>query len=209
MVGALYADGRRRDGEPPAPELREALATQVAACLQNARLFERATGDLLTGLPNNSAFMYHLGCALEDPAADKQFGVLLLDLDDFKRINAAAGAAAGDAALSDIAGTLHEVLRSDGLLARFGSDKFAVLLPHDAAHPIDVRLRDVAERARAAIRTKRFYQVGLTACIGAVGFGGGGRQRPQDVIARADDALATARRRGDGQLEVAAPFAPP
>jgi diguanylate cyclase (GGDEF)-like protein len=195
VLGALYADAKELRTPPTSPHHLELFASLAASCLQNARLFERATNDLLTGLPNNSSFMFHLENALRDPTPERNGGVLLLDIDEFKRINQAAGAEAGDHALADIAATLRELLRSDGFVSRYGSDKFAVLLPHDATTSIEVRLRDIAERARAAVGTKQFFGITLSASLGGTGFVGG-TESPQEVMARADDALASARQNG-------------
>ena len=130
-------------------------------------------------------------------------GVLLLDLDDFKRVNQAAGAEMGDRALIDIAHTLREVLRTDGLVARYGSDKFAILLPVEGAS-IAVRMHDVAERARAAIGTKNYHGVSLSACIGGAPFGANSKQSEQELVAVADNVLGKARKRGPGQVEIGA-----
>jgi diguanylate cyclase (GGDEF)-like protein len=202
VVGALYADGKASPERQVFVKALELLGEQVAVCLENARMFERATNDLLTGLPNNSFFLFHLGKALLAATPQRMGGVLLLDLDAFKRVNQAAGAEMGDQALIDIAHTLREVLRTDGLVARYGSDKFAVLLPPDDALSINLRLRDVAERARAAIGTKNYYGVALSVSIGGVAYPSSPKHKAQDIVALADDVLARARARGNGQVEV-------
>jgi diguanylate cyclase (GGDEF)-like protein len=147
--------------------------------------------------------MAHLGRALRDGTAETYGGVVLLDLDSFRRVNQIAGIDQGDKALTDLAHTLREVLCTDGIVARFGSDKFGVLLaPTASPTPIAVRLWDVAERARAALGTKVYHTVQLSTCIGAVGFRGGTKQSAQDVVSAADRALAAARARGAGQIEI-------
>ena len=201
-LGVLYADGKNFDRDALKQRHAEILADHAGVALENARLFERASNDLLTGLPNNSYFLTHLGKALRDAREGNQGGLLLLDLDSFKRVNLAAGAEAGDRALIDIAHTLREVLRSDGLVARYGSDKFAVLLSPDEHTRIALRLRDVAERARAAVGTKSYHGVALSGCIGGIAFPHAGASAPQDLIAIADNVLAKARARGAGQVEI-------
>ncbi|RYF04516.1 MAG: diguanylate cyclase, partial [Deltaproteobacteria bacterium] len=95
-IGILYADGKNRPDHSLPTRVLELLSEHVAVCLDNARMFERATGDLLTGLPNNSYFLFHLGRAVQLAAAERQGGVLMLDVDAFKRVNVAAGAEMGD-----------------------------------------------------------------------------------------------------------------
>lgn len=202
-VGVLYADGGAKTPRAQTRHL-ELFCEMAAAGLDNARTFERASNDLLTGLPNNSSFMAHLGRAIRQGAPGTFGGVVLFDLDSFRRVNQVAGLDQGDKALTDIAHTLREVLCTDGIVARFGSDKFGVLLvPTESSTPIAVRLWDVAERARAALGTKVYHGIQLSTCTGGAGFASGSKQSAQDVVAAADRVLAKARERGTGQVEIA------
>jgi diguanylate cyclase (GGDEF)-like protein len=206
VLGVIYADGKTSLDKVFTNTNRrtfEMLAEHAAAAIENARMFERATNDPLTGLPNNSYFLLQLAKVMRESTATAKAGVILLDLDTFKRVNIAAGAEMGDRALIDIANTLQEVLRADGLVARYGSDKFAVLLPPEEGTNIAVRLRDVAERARAAIATKTYHGISLSASIGGIAFPGIPVESAPDLVAAADAALATARARGPGHVEIA------
>ncbi len=206
VLGVIYADGRTSlEGVFTNTNRRtfEMLAEHAAAAIENARMFERATNDPLTGLPNNSYFLLQLAKVMREANEATPAGVLLLDIDAFKRVNLAAGAEVGDRALIDIANTLQEVLRADGMVARYGSDKFGVLLPPDENTPIAVRLRDVAERARAAVGTKTYHGVQLSVSIGGVAYPEKTAESAPDLVALADDALALARGRGPGQVEIA------
>lgn len=208
VLGVLYADGKQSlDKVFTHTNQRsfEMLADHAAAAIENARMFERATNDPLTGLPNNSHFMHQLAKVMRETTDGFSSGLLLLDLDAFKRINMAAGAEVGDRALIDIAQTLVEVLRADGMVARFGSDKFGILLPPEKGTKISVRLRDVAERARACVRTKTYHGIQMSASIGGVGYPGPEVESAPDLVALADDVLARARARGRGEVEIDAP----
>jgi diguanylate cyclase (GGDEF)-like protein len=204
-LGVIYADGKSSLDKVFTQTNRrmfEMLADHAAAAIENARMFERATNDPLTGLPNNSYFIAQLAKVMREATPEAKAGVLLLDLDAFKRINLAAGAEMGDRALIDIANTLQETLRADGLVARYGSDKFAVLLPPDENTKVEIRLYDVAERARASVSTKTYHGIHMTASIGGVAFPGPNVQSAPDLVAVADDVLAKARSRGQGQVEI-------
>lgn len=210
-LGVIYADGRTQLDKVFTNTNRrtfEMLADHAAAAIENARLFERATNDPLTGLPNNSYFIQQLAKVMREVSASMNAGILLLDVDAFKRVNIAAGAEAGDRALIDIAMTIQEVARADGLVARYGSDKFAVLLPAEEGTPIALRLRDVAERCRAAIATKAYHGVQMSTSIGGMGFPTAERPanalptNPSDLVAVADNNLAKARSRGQGEVEI-------
>lgn len=205
VLGVIYADGKTSLDKVFTNTNRrtfEMLAEHAAAAIENARMFERATNDPLTGLPNSSYFLLQLAKVLREATSTAPAGVLLLDVDAFKRVNLVAGAEMGDRALVDIGTTLQDVLRADGLVARYGSDKFAILLPPDDGTPVGLRLRDVAERARAAIATKTYHGVTMSISIGGVPFPGVAAESAGDVVAAADDALARARSRGQGQVEI-------
>ncbi|MEK7703572.1 MAG: diguanylate cyclase, partial [Myxococcota bacterium] len=92
--------------------------------------------------------------------------------------------------------------RADGLVARYGSDKFAILLPPENGASIAVRLRDVAERVRAAIATKTYHGVHLSVCIGGISYPGPRVEGAPDLVSLADDLLGKARSRGIGEVEI-------
>lgn len=202
-VGVFYADSHAKHHTAQTHHLQ--LFCDIAgAALENARRFERASNDLLTGLPNHSSFMAQFQRVLKQPNNGYTGGILLLDLDTFKRVNQIAGMEQGDKALQDIAQTLREVLCADGLVARYGSDKFAVLVPpSNATTPIAVRLWDIAERARAALGAKIYHTVQISTCVGAVGYHSNTKHSAQDIIVAADRVLSVARQRGNGQIEIA------
>ncbi|HAS84337.1 MAG TPA: hypothetical protein DCS43_17100, partial [Verrucomicrobia bacterium] len=86
--------------------------------------------DLLTDLPNRRLFIDQLSKALSaDERNDRHGAVLMIDLDNFKRINDACGHEMGDALLKEVATRLTHILRVEDTLARIGGDEFAVLLP--------------------------------------------------------------------------------
>jgi len=178
------------------------LVELTAAAVENAKLYHHASNDPLTGLPNSSFFVLELAKVFKESKPDWEGGIILLDLDSFKRINESGGAGGGDQALIDIGATLQDVLRTDGLVARYGSDKFGILLAPENEFPMHLRLRDVAERARAAISAKTFHEISLSACLGGIMFNSNSAESPAELIAMADDALGLARSRGRGEVEI-------
>lgn len=107
-----------------------------------------AIHDTLTGLPNRSLLHDRLQRAV---AAAERTGqpvaVVVLDLDDFKRVNDAAGHAVGDEILQEVAARLDETVRQGDTVARLGGDEFAVVLP-GADSPF---VTSMTSRLRAAI----------------------------------------------------------
>lgn len=114
----LFLAGRNVSNEQ---ELREQLV-RVYAELDRA-----VTHDALTGVANRATFDEFLLRALSR-GRDEPAGLLIADLDSFKAMNDAHGYAVGDELLRVTAARLREVVRSDGCVARLGSDDFAVVV---------------------------------------------------------------------------------
>ncbi|WP_310328287.1 diguanylate cyclase [Roseateles asaccharophilus] len=179
------------------------LETQVqqrTAELQaaNAKLEHLATRDPLTGLHNRRSLDARLA---EAQALDRRYGrqngrvhgLLLVDVDHFKRINDSFGHPTGDAVLRQLAELLQSCVRVTDVAARFGGEEFAVLLP-ELAGPLEAVM--AAEKIRTAVEAATFPQVGkITVSVGV------SLASPDDLelaplIARSDAALYVAKRGG-------------
>jgi diguanylate cyclase (GGDEF)-like protein len=153
----------------------------------------RSTVDPLTGLFNRNALDQRLS-ELGDAATGQgrhPHALLLCDLDHFKRVNDRLGHAAGDAVLQDIAYTMREALRAGDSIYRVGGEEILVILP--GASPEDAF--KVAERLRVAVRERRPVGVPVTVSIG-VAVSPRGPLEPDEMIARADAALYSAKAEG-------------
>jgi diguanylate cyclase (GGDEF)-like protein len=156
-------------------------------------LEEQATTDALTGLLNRSAFTHAIAAALKH--GHERVGMLMIDLDDFKRVNDLAGHSAGDAVLVEVAQRMRSIGRSTDIVARLGGDEFAVLVTGqtDATR--------LGERLIEALRV-RFLVGGRTFSIGAsVGFVQAREGMPPELLTQeADIAMYAAKDRGKNRL---------
>jgi len=98
--------------------------------------------DHLTGISNRMSFDENLEQCIHPANQHKEFGCILMDLDGFKNINDTLGHYIGDQALEDIASILRKATGHDDVVARYGGDEFAILLPDSDAD----RLMNVVKR---------------------------------------------------------------
>ncbi|MSP62713.1 MAG: GGDEF domain-containing protein [Myxococcales bacterium] len=191
----IEADAAGRLG---ADELRiaEAIAAQATAALENARLYALATVDGLTGLHTRRHFDARLDEEVErSHRFGTAFALLLLDLDDFKRINDRHGHLAGDRALRETARQVLAQLRGIDLAGRYGGEEVAIILPRTTI-PDAVQ---VGERIRAGLAEASDGAVRVTVSIGVTGFVPGDDARA--LIGRADAALYRAKAHGKDRVE--------
>jgi diguanylate cyclase (GGDEF)-like protein/putative nucleotidyltransferase with HDIG domain len=131
-------------------DLLSSYAAQAAIALTNARLFEAqqelAIQDPLTGLFNHRHFHEVIEQELERCRRHGgELGLVLFDLDDFKRINDTGGHAEGDEVLRSVAETLRRSSRSTDLPFRIGGDEFALVLPSSGARATEAAGRRAFE----------------------------------------------------------------
>jgi len=122
---------------PHRPTENEALsagAKLATLAIETRRLYSdllhRSEFDLLTDIHNRFSLEAHLDTLIEDARQNAAiFGLIYIDLDDFKQVNDLYGHHVGDLYLQEVAERMKRQLRPHDLLARLGGDEFAVLLP--------------------------------------------------------------------------------
>lgn len=159
-------------------------------------LRDQATVDDLTGVWNRAAFLDLFQGELDRAARTRTMtGLLMLDLDHFKKVNDSLGHAAGDAVLKETAARLKSALRSYDFLGRYGGEEFLITLPRASRN----RLCEIAERIRLSVVTEPIrygeidIKIGLS--IGAVEVMPGERSA-LEAIAVADVGLYHAKNTG-------------
>src|SRR5438270_6763712 len=143
-----------------------AVADQVAIAIDRARQFaSEARTDHLTGLANRREFerVMEREVALAE-RHNRRLSLMMIDLDNLKRINDRLGHSAGDGALRLVAQQLLRVVRASDLFARVGGDEFAVAVPEtdlDRARDVAIRLRRAVEHAAMGMRAPEHVDVSL------------------------------------------------
>ncbi len=162
------------------------------------RRFESASvTDPLTRAFNRRRFMEQLHRLCESERADERpFAVAIFDLDYFKKINDTHGHATGDLVLQIVASVLKNTLREGDLVARFGGEEFAALLPRCSAESAFV----IAERCRQAIESQRIptKAKGITQISTSVGISiaVSSAVSAEEILEEADKALYQAKEAG-------------
>jgi len=211
-LGAVVLTAKQGGLRPSATRVLEILVNQAAALLATIQLAERmrdkALHDPLTGLLNRRAFADNL--AHEIARRERQggtLGLLMLDLDHFKKLNDTHGHPAGDAALKRSAELLERYLRRGDLAARYGGEEFVVMLPGADA---EVALT-IAERIRSALEHAQIEfggaKIRVTASLGLAVWPEHGRG-PLELLGAADRALYTAKDAGRNRVVSAPPAEP-
>jgi diguanylate cyclase (GGDEF)-like protein len=198
-----------RDGDPFTAAERDVflyLVGQVSSSIENIALHElvseQAITDELTGLSNNRRFRELI---TKEANRAERFGhelsLIILDIDDFKRINDTYGHLQGDEVLRMIGRVLHLESRGVDEPARYGGEEFAVALPET---DIEGAL-ELAERIRVRIEAEPVPRVGSSGTIKVTASAGVASMRvtadgADALIAAADEALYEAKRAGKNRV---------
>jgi len=168
-------------------------------------LQRQASHDPLTGLKNRRRFEEDLRTELARSHRDGREGALLmLDLDNFKRVNDTLGHPAGDRVISEIAGVLRGRMRETDVVARLGGDEFAVVLPRCTV----AEARNVSEAIATSIREHVGREPGvppITASVGFAMFGPDAGLSFESVLGEADTAMYAAKESGRDSVRSSAP----
>jgi diguanylate cyclase (GGDEF)-like protein len=205
LKGALniYRTGEDASFDEDEFELARWFGDAAALALDNARIRARlehlAHTDSLTGLYNHRYFHERLRAELHRAGrAHDRVALLMLDIDDFKRVNDVCGHGEGDHVLQLLADLLEGVVRESDTVCRVGGEEFAVILP--SCGPADAlglatRLKDalLASSAEAIVE--------VTLSIG-IAYGPEHAMNARELIACAEAAMMTAKAQGKDRVVV-------
>ncbi len=166
-----------------------------------ARLRVLLANDDLTGLANRRHFREKLNAAWDSfVATERNFSVISLDLDHFKAINDRFGHPVGDDVLKNVSKALVAMVRSGDTVARYGGEEFLILV---LGADLD-GARSLAERIRRRIELISLPNLGeyVTASLGVVAAVPNSTKSPDDLLAKADIALYSAKENGRNRVEI-------
>jgi diguanylate cyclase (GGDEF)-like protein/putative nucleotidyltransferase with HDIG domain len=182
-----------------APSLRHRAAVEYKAGPQPGARALRVSGpsDDLTGLLMRGPFIEMANTILGERGPFATVSLIVIDVDEFKKVNDAHGHLQGDAVLRVVTGTLRELAASTGIIGRYAGDEFVILLPHAPAE----EAAELAERIRLTVRQasvplrEHSGSSSVTLSLGVAA------ARPEhrdfdSLFAAADRALYEAKRRG-------------
>ncbi|HEX6201597.1 MAG TPA: diguanylate cyclase [Thermoanaerobaculia bacterium] len=208
LVGLLVLGPRpgRQPYRGEEMELLGLLSHNVAQVFENARLFESATYESLTGLLRREAILERLEIELHRAIRHhRPLTVGLADLDHFKAVNDRFGHLAGDSLLKRIAEALASSLRDTDAVGRYGGEEFLLVLPETTLPGAQV----AAEKMRRAVEAVRLTmddgsEVSVTVSIGLAEIGllrdPAGEPTAREMIAAADAALYRAKHAGRNRV---------
>jgi diguanylate cyclase (GGDEF)-like protein len=177
----------------------DAAALAIDNAHIRASLERQAQTDPLTGLWNHRAFHERLRQELVAASTDQSsVALVMLDLDDFKRVNDVYSHATGDHVLSEVAGILLGAVRSSDCVCRIGGEEFAIIAPTSG-------LADafrLAERVQEQVAMADFGPVGPVSLSIGIASGPEHAANPRELVACAEVAMMTAKARRKGEIVV-------
>lgn len=210
LVGVLLLGERKTSAGRDVPadelELLDLVAKHAATVFENARLFESATYEELTGLLRREAILEVLDKELHRALRyQRPLTLGMADLDHFKRVNDTHGHLAGDTLLKRVSLALVSGLRGTDSIGRFGGEEFLIVLPEtqlEGATAVAEKVRGLVESTSTSMEDGS--EVRLTVSIGLATLSDvEGPITAATLLAVADRALYRAKNAGRNRVESA------
>lgn len=201
-IGVLYVDTKRTGNILTArtDQMMKIFAAQAAVAISRTRMIHSATTDEITGIANQNLFLRRLAeefCRAQ--RHQKDISLILMNLDHFSAVNETHGENSGNRILKEVGKIFRGATRIHDLVARFGADTFAMLLPetpYAGAKTVAAKLKSTLgdTKIRAGSRS---IQV-----TGSFGIASSSKTtaRPADLLKSAEKSLKLAKKRGGNQI---------
>ena len=159
-----------------------------------AQANQRSMQDSLTKLYNHAAFYEQLDEHIMRYTKEKrEFGLLIFDIDDFKKINDQYGHDMGDQVILELVATIRDHIDGEDLAFRYGGEEFTVL---STRAPEACMAFAQSVRGDFATRAKALHPLASTVSVGICAFDGARYNGRREFFASADEALYEAKRTG-------------
>ncbi|MBV9437912.1 MAG: diguanylate cyclase, partial [Acidobacteria bacterium] len=183
----------------------ESVADIIAGAIRNAHYFEKAQQlayiDGLTGIYNRRYFELQIASEIERASRyDGRLAIIMIDIDNFKRLNDEFGHLLGDEVLRQVSEVFGQQLRKADVVCRYGGEEFAILVPQTSGG----NALEVAEKLRRMVETYLFPGVPrkVTISAGVAEYPTHGRTR-DELVAAADAALYVSKESGRNRVSAA------
>lgn len=209
-VNGLIVIGPKTNGEDYNPSEKDFLldlASIAAIAVDNARLYQLATVDMMTKLKIHHFFQTRLKEEMEKAReTGAPLSLIMTDIDHFKKFNDTYGHQQGDVVLKEVAQILIRNARGNDVPSRYGGEEFAMILPNTSMGSA----KEIAERIRKNVETTQVQnysgigddQLSVKISIGVSQFNPVLDEKNKHIIEKCDKALYKAKHNGRNRVEV-------
>jgi diguanylate cyclase (GGDEF)-like protein len=163
----------------------------------------QARTDSLTGIANHRS--YHETLAREIARSDRNksdFGLIIIDIDDFKNINDRHGHLVGDAVIKNLTMRIASIIRKGDVLARQGGEEFSLILPDTSVQGSKVLAQRVCNEISAEPFVFFQTSVPYTISLGLSVYSGANPRAKDELIGDADEALYLSKKSGKNRVSI-------
>lgn len=200
----------RKEKEPLSQEKNQFLyvfvsliSSAVQHCYLDLLAKEQAKTDSLTGVANHRMFHEILERELSLlKRYERKFSLVMLDIDNFKKVNDTYGHLVGDAILVDLTKRILKITRLGDVLARYGGEEFALILPDTDLSGAEILAKRICKEISQIPFIYSSTEIYYTVSIGLIACDNDSPTEKDEVIGLADKALYTAKREGKNRVVI-------